>query len=73
MLTSTKLGKALGLTKITINRLAKEGRIPFIILPSGHRRFDLAEVKAALSTDVTPIFADSGEEENKETVNGDGK
>ncbi len=48
MLTSTKLGKEIGLTKQTICRLAKDGRIPYIQLPSGHRRFDLEAVKAAL-------------------------
>jgi len=52
MLTSTKIGKALGLTKGTIGTLARQGRIPFIQLPSGHRRFDLEAVKAALSSDV---------------------
>jgi len=52
MLTSTKLGKEIGLTKQTVCRLAKEGRIPCIQLPSGHRRFDLEEVKAALSSDA---------------------
>jgi excisionase family DNA binding protein len=51
MLTSSKIGKALGLSKATIIRLAKDGRIPSIILPSGHRRFDVEEVKAALSAD----------------------
>lgn len=51
MLTSTKVGRALGLTKGTICNLAKAGRIPFIQLPSGHRRFDLEAVKAALSSD----------------------
>jgi len=56
MLTSAKLGKALGLSKKTINRLAKEGRIPSIELPSGHRRFDLEEVKAALSTDLASLL-----------------
>jgi len=52
MLTSTKVGKALGLTKATICTLARDGRIPFIQLPSGHRRFDLEEVKKALSSDA---------------------
>ena len=52
MLTSTKLGKEIGLTKQTVCRLAQRGRIPFIQLPSGHRRFDLEEVKAALSADA---------------------
>jgi excisionase family DNA binding protein len=56
MLTSSKLGKALGLSKATIIRLAKEGRIPSITLPSGHRRFDVEEVKAALSTDLASLF-----------------
>ena len=51
MLTSSKLGKAIGLSKATVIRLAKDGRIPSIILPSGHRRFDVEEVKAALSAD----------------------
>lgn len=58
MLTSTKLGKALGLSKKTVNRLAKEGRIPSIELPSGHRRFDLEEVKAALATDLASFLLD---------------
>lgn len=52
MLTSTKVGKELGLTKGTICTLARQGRIPFIQLPSGHRRFDLEAVKAALSSDT---------------------
>ena len=51
MLTSSKLGKKLGLSKATIIRLAKDGRIPSIVLPSGHRRFAVEEVKAALSAD----------------------
>lgn len=58
MLTSTKLGRAIGLTKATVNRLAKEGRIPSIILPSGHRRFDLEAVKEALSHDIASLLAD---------------
>jgi hypothetical protein len=52
MLTSTKVGKALGLTKATICTLARSGRIPYIELPSGHRRFDLNAVRASLSTDA---------------------
>ena len=52
MLTSTKLGKELGLTKATVCTLARQGRIPYIQLPSGHRRFDLEAVKAALASDV---------------------
>lgn len=52
MLASTKVGRELGLTKGTICTLARQGRIPFIQLPSGHRRFDLEAVKAALSSDA---------------------
>lgn len=59
MLTSTKLGKAIGLSKKTINRLAKEGKIPSIILPSGHRRFDLEEVKDCLRGDLVGLFVNS--------------
>ena len=55
MLTSSKLGKAIGLSKATVIRLAKEGRIPSIILPSGHRRFDLEEVKLALASDLMSL------------------
>jgi excisionase family DNA binding protein len=58
MLTSSKLGKVIGLSKATIIRLAKEGRIPSIILPSGHRRFDVEEVKAALSNDLASLLID---------------
>jgi len=56
MLTSSKLGKAIGLSKGTVTRLAKEGRIPSIVLPSGHRRFDVDEVKAALSSDLASLL-----------------
>lgn len=70
MLTSTKLGKAIGLTKATVNRLAKEGRIPSIILPSGHRRFDLAAVKEALSHDIASLLADPAVAAGNETQLG---
>ena len=55
MLTSTKVGLQLGLSKKTILDLAREGRIPSIILPSGHRRFDVEEVKAALKDPVIDV------------------
>jgi excisionase family DNA binding protein len=73
MLTSTKLGRALGLTKTTVNRLAKSGHIPFVRLPSGHRRFDLEEVKSALSTEATLIFAGSDETRGQKSADGDDK
>ena len=52
MLTSSKLAKLLGLSKATINRLARDRRIPAITLPSGHRRFDPEAVKEALANNV---------------------
>jgi excisionase family DNA binding protein len=58
MLTSTKIGKALGLSKGTICTLARDGRIPFLQLPSGHRRFDLEEVKKALANDLMSLAMD---------------
>jgi hypothetical protein len=65
MLTSSKLGKALGLSKGPVIRLAKEGRIPSIILPSGHRRFDVDEAKAALSNDLASLLIDPKAGEQK--------
>ena len=65
MLTSTKVGAALGLTKGTIGRLAREGRIPCIQLPSGHRRFDLEAVRAALSNDLALLLVDPRAGEQK--------
>jgi excisionase family DNA binding protein len=73
MLTSTKLGKEIGLTKKTVNRLAKEGRIPSIVLPSGHRRFNVEEVKAALSTDLASVLIDPAEVTQKDAGNGEGQ
>ena len=51
MLTSSRAAKSVGLSKKTLNTLAKKGLIPSIVLPSGHRRFDIEEIKAALSAE----------------------
>ena len=48
MLKSSTLAKELGLSKNKVIELAKVGKIPSIRLPSGHFRFDLAEVIEAL-------------------------
>ena len=58
MLTSTKVGRLLGISKSTVLALARDGHIPCIILPSGHRRFDVDEVKAALKDRVADGVAD---------------
>lgn len=39
----------LGLASATVQKYAREGRIPFDLTPGGHRRFHLEEVRAALS------------------------
>lgn len=38
----------LGISPATVQRYAREGRIPFSLTPGGHRRFDIDEVKRAL-------------------------
>lgn len=48
MLRSSELAKEVGVSKQTVLRLAASGDIPCSRLPSGHYRFDLEEVKAAL-------------------------
>jgi excisionase family DNA binding protein len=48
MLRSSELAREVGLSKATVLRLANEGVIPCVRLPSGHYRFDLQEVKNAL-------------------------
>ena len=60
MLTSSELGEALGLSKLTVLRLANAGKIPAYKIDNGRGdyRFDLEEVKAAIR--VTP--GDGGEE-----------
>jgi excisionase family DNA binding protein len=50
MLTSSQLGLQIGVTKNTIINMANRGQIPAIRIGSGHYRFDLEEVKAALAT-----------------------
>lgn len=53
--TSKDVAAALGVEPTTVQRYAREGRIPFETTPGGHRRFDVAEVVAALRDD-RPAF-----------------
>lgn len=46
--TSAEVGQALGLAPATVQKYARDGRIPFNATPGGHRRFDVEEVRAAL-------------------------
>ena len=54
MLRSSELADKLGLSKNKVIRLANEGLIPSYRLPSGHYRFDEAEVRIALRHDENP-------------------
>ena len=49
LLRSGQLAERLGLSKITVIRMANDGHIPIAMtLPSGHMRFDEDEVVKAL-------------------------
>ena len=50
--TSKVVGEALNVSPSTVQAYARNGRIPFSVTPGGHRRFDVAEVQAALAPDV---------------------
>ena len=55
LLKSSEVAKELGVHKNTIIRMANDGKIPSYLLDNGHNdrghyRFDLEEVKVALST-----------------------
>ena len=54
LLTSSELGKQIGIAKNTILRMANTGKIPAFKLDNdrGDFRFDLEEVKAALRANV---------------------
>lgn len=47
-LTSAQVARHLHVSAATVQRYAREGRVPFLITPGGRRRFDLEEVRQAL-------------------------
>ena len=55
--TSGQIAGALGLAAPTVQKYAREGRVPYDVTPCGHRRFKLAEVRGALY-DPTPSLRD---------------
>jgi excisionase family DNA binding protein len=59
MLTSSQLAAELGLTKSTVLRLARDGLIPCIKLPTqrGDYRFDLNEVRAVMVAEAGKIVS----------------
>ena len=56
--TSGQIGEALGLAAPTVQKYAREGRVPYDATPGGHRRFNLDEVRAALY-DAAPNLRDA--------------
>lgn len=47
---TSEVAMGLGLAPATVQKYAREGRIPFGVTPGGHRRFDIEEVRAALAS-----------------------
>lgn len=47
--TSSQIGDALGLAPSTVQMYARDRKIPFETTPGGHYRFDLDEVRVALT------------------------
>jgi nucleoside phosphorylase/tetratricopeptide (TPR) repeat protein len=47
---TSEVAAELGLAPATVQKYAREGRIPFDITPGGHRRFDIEEVRAVLAS-----------------------
>lgn len=52
-LSSKEVAGPMNLAAATIQKYARDGRIPFSSTPGGHRRFNLDEVRSALSEDYT--------------------
>jgi len=49
LVTTGQAAKLLGISQPTLNRAVREGRLrPTVTTPGGHRRFDTAELSAAL-------------------------
>ena len=59
-----QVAEFLGLSTATIARYARESRIPFVMTPGKHRRFNLDEVRDALDGSfrfsLTPIIIGAG-------------
>ena len=45
---SREVADVLGVSTATVQLYARAGKIPFSVTPGGHRRFEVAEVQAAL-------------------------
>lgn len=47
-LTAPKVADLLGVSDETVRRWADDGRLPYITLPSGHRRYRRSDIEAIL-------------------------
>ncbi len=47
---TSEVAAQLGLASATVQKYAREGRVPFDTTPGGHRRFNVEEVRAVLSS-----------------------
>ncbi len=55
LITTGQAAKLLGVSQPTLNRAVRRGRLqPTLTTPGGHRRFDSAELSAALLFEDTP-------------------
>lgn len=61
-LSTSALADRLGVSEQTVRYHARKGRLPFNETPGGHRRYDEAEVRAALAPDRALSF-DPGQPE----------
>lgn len=50
------LSRELGLSVVRIRQLSGAGRIPFVLTPGGHRRFDLGAVREALAHEHDTVW-----------------
>lgn len=64
MMTSQQVARELRVSPASIQRYAREGRVPFDVTPGGHRRYSVDEVRRALAggprTHVAPMVVSSG-------------
>jgi hypothetical protein len=63
MLKSSDIAKELHVSEQTIRAYAREGLIPFVETPGGHRRYVLEDVRTALSRAKKREFAPLGEDD----------
>lgn len=55
---SKDVAAALGVKPTTVQRYAREARVPYEQTPGGHRRFNVEEVRAALAREVDASFVE---------------